>query len=158
MRLGGETWLFDCGEATQHRMMETLVMPSQVRRIFISHLHGDHVFGLPGLLCRLATSLPVGSGDTLLQIVGPPGLRALIRVVIGNSYASLKMGDDRLRLQIHELGGMSALGAAEARTCAGLQLAGHAAAANPNPKPKPKPKPNPKPKPKPKPKPNPPLP
>ena len=109
VRLGGETWLFDCGEATQHRMMETLVMPSQVRRIFISHLHGDHVFGLPGLLCRLATSLPAGSGDTLLQIVGPPGLRAFLRVVIGNSYATLKAGNDRLRLQIHELGGMSAL-------------------------------------------------
>lgn len=109
VRLGGETWLFDCGEATQHRMMETLVMPSQVRRIFISHLHGDHIFGLPGLLCRLATSLPVGSGDTLLQIVGPPGLRAFLRVVIGNSYATLKAGNDRLRLQIHELGGMSAL-------------------------------------------------
>eukprot|EP00964_Phaeocystis_antarctica_P035149 scaffold20054_cov63-Phaeocystis_antarctica.AAC.1 len=109
VRLGGETWLFDCGEGTQHRMMETHVTPSQIRRIFVSHLHGDHIFGLPGLLCNLATSLPVGSGDTLVQIVGPPGLSALLRVVIGNSYATLRAGSDRLRLQIHELGGMRAL-------------------------------------------------
>ena len=109
VRLGGETWLFDCGEGTQHRMMETHVTPSQIRRIFVSHLHGDHIFGLPGLLCNLSTSLPVGSGDTLVQIVGPPGLSALLRVVIGNSYATLRSGSDRLRLQIHELGGMRAL-------------------------------------------------
>ena len=109
VRLGGETWLFDCGEATQHRMMDTHVTPGSIRRIFISHLHGDHVFGLPGLLCNLATSLPVGSGDTLVQVVGPPGLSALLRTVIGNSYATLRAGSDRLLLQIHEIGGMQAL-------------------------------------------------
>jgi len=109
VRLGGETWLFDCGEGTQHRMMETHVTASQIRRIFVSHLHGDHIFGLPGMLCNLATTLPTGSGDTLVQIVGPPGLSALLRTVIGNSYATLRAGSDRLRLQIHELGGMRAL-------------------------------------------------
>ena len=86
LRLGGETWLFDCGEATQHRMMRTHVTPPSVRRIFISHLHGDHIFGLPGLLCNLAAGTSEGSGDTVVQIVGPLGLRTWLRAVLGNSY------------------------------------------------------------------------
>ena len=42
-----QTWLFDCGEATQHTILHTTVRPGRIRRIFITHLHGDHILACP---------------------------------------------------------------------------------------------------------------
>lgn len=66
-----EVWLFDCGEGTQHQILRSEIKISQIRRIFITHLHGDHIFGLMGLLasCGLA-----GSVDRI-DIYGPAGLK-----------------------------------------------------------------------------------
>lgn len=66
----GETWLFDCGEGTQHRVLQAGLRPARLRRIFVTHLHGDHVFGLPGLLCTLNLACdPAG-----VDVYGPDGL------------------------------------------------------------------------------------
>ena len=73
-----ELWLFDCGEATQHRFMTSAVSMGQVTRIFISHLHGDHVFGLPGFLATRG----LGGLRTPLDVYGPPGLRAMLEGVL----------------------------------------------------------------------------
>lgn len=64
-------WLFDCGEATQHQILHTSLKPRKIEKIFITHLHGDHIFGLPGLL----SSRSFLGGDEPLTIYGPPGLK-----------------------------------------------------------------------------------
>ncbi len=66
----GELWLFDCGEGTQHQVMRSDLKISQLTRIFVTHLHGDHIFGLMGLLatCGLA------GNTSRVDIYGPPNL------------------------------------------------------------------------------------
>jgi ribonuclease Z len=63
--------LIDCGEGTQLRLQEAGVGLGRVRHILISHLHGDHYFGLPGLI----TSQALQSRSVPLTVVSPPGLR-----------------------------------------------------------------------------------
>ena len=78
-----ETWLFDCGEATQHQVLRSDVRVSQIRRIFITHLHGDHLYGLLGLLasCGLA-------GDvSRIDLYGPPGLAEYVESGMRYSHA-----------------------------------------------------------------------
>lgn len=77
----GQTWLFDCGEATQHQFMRTDLKPGRLEKIFITHLHGDHIFGLPGLL----TSRSMSSIVTPLTIYGPAGLRTFIETALSIS-------------------------------------------------------------------------
>jgi ribonuclease Z len=71
-----EIWLFDCGEATQHQFLKTDLKISQITRIFITHMHGDHIFGLMGLL---ATCSLAGKGQEI-NIYGPDGLVEYLRV------------------------------------------------------------------------------
>lgn len=81
----GETWLFDCGEGTQHQLQRTPIKISQISRIFITHLHGDHLFGLMGLLatCGLA-----GQGQEI-HVYGPDGLEEYVRVCARISRTTL---------------------------------------------------------------------
>ncbi|MEO1518399.1 MAG: ribonuclease Z [Bacteroidota bacterium] len=74
LRLDNHSYLIDCGEGTQMRLMQYKLRKSRVNQIFISHLHGDHVYGLIGLL----TSLNLAGRQTPLQLFGPQGLQELI--------------------------------------------------------------------------------
>ncbi len=65
-------WLWDCGEGTQQQIQKTSLKLSKLEKIFISHLHGDHVFGLPGLLA--SRGLRSGKNQQKVQIFGPEGL------------------------------------------------------------------------------------
>ncbi|MGE6629415.1 ribonuclease Z [Bacillus sp. NPDC077027] len=67
-------WLFDCGEATQHQILHTNIKPRKIEKIFITHMHGDHVYGLPGLLG--SRSFQGGEGE--LTVYGPSGIKAYV--------------------------------------------------------------------------------
>lgn len=82
----GATWLFDCGEATQHQILYTAIRPRRLEKIFITHLHGDHIFGLPGLL----GSRSFQGGTTELTLYGPKGIREFIETSLTVSYTRLK--------------------------------------------------------------------
>lgn len=71
----GEIFLFDCGEATQIQFRRAGLKPGKLRYIFISHFHGDHLFGLPGLL----TSLKMLGCQQEIHLFGPAGLASYIR-------------------------------------------------------------------------------
>lgn len=71
----GEVWLFDCGEGTQHQLLRSDLRISQITRIFITHMHGDHIFGLMGLL---ATCGMAGHARRI-DLYGPRGLQEYVR-------------------------------------------------------------------------------
>ncbi|WEV37840.1 ribonuclease Z [Lactobacillus sp. ESL0677] len=73
-----EIWLFDVGEATQHQILRTNIRLRKVTKIFISHNHGDHIFGLPGLLATRSFQGDVGP----LTIYGPSGLEQFVRTAL----------------------------------------------------------------------------
>ena len=70
-----ELWLFDCGEGTQHQVLRSELKVSQLTRIFVTHMHGDHIFGLMGLLasCGLAGNVEH------VDIYGPPDLEEYLK-------------------------------------------------------------------------------
>ncbi|KRF63417.1 ribonuclease Z [Bacillus sp. Soil768D1] len=82
----GTVWLFDCGEATQHQILKTAVKPRKIEKIFITHLHGDHIFGLPGLL----SSRSFQGGVEKLTVYGPKGIDAYITTSLQVSGTHLK--------------------------------------------------------------------
>ncbi|MCP9838133.1 ribonuclease Z [Cyanobium sp. N.Huapi 1H5] len=76
-----ELWLFDCGEGTQHQFLRSDLRVSQLRRIFVTHMHGDHVFGLPGLLA----SLGLAGSCAGIDLYGPDPLRDYLEGVMRTS-------------------------------------------------------------------------
>lgn len=76
----GVWWLFDCGEGTQHQVLRSPLKLSRLERIFITHLHGDHIFGLPGLLASRSLG---DSADEPLTIHGPTGIRRFVENALG---------------------------------------------------------------------------
>lgn len=81
-----EIWLFDCGEATQHQILHTTLKPRKVSKIFITHLHGDHIFGLPGFLSSRAFQ----GGDDTLTIYGPKGIKQFVLTTLKVTKTHLK--------------------------------------------------------------------
>ncbi len=69
-----QPYLIDCGEGAQIRLQEYYTKIQRIHYIFISHLHGDHIYGLPGLL----SSYTLGRRTASLSIYGPQGLRQWI--------------------------------------------------------------------------------
>jgi ribonuclease Z len=87
-------YLIDCGEGTQVQLDKWAIRKMKIRQIFISHLHGDHIFGLPGLV----TSFGLLGRDKALDLYGPFGLEKWLRNCLDQSYSHLPYP-----LHIHEL-------------------------------------------------------
>ncbi|KAG2042277.1 beta-lactamase-like protein [Suillus americanus] len=111
LRLNSDVWLFDCGEATQHQVQRSKVKMGKIEKIFITHTHGDHIFGLLPLLASMLN----GAGGTAdgvedprihmaqnspdpIEIYGPFGTRAYVRN--GLKYTHTLLGAPYV---VHEL-------------------------------------------------------
>lgn len=90
LSIENESFLIDCGEGTQYRLLEQKVKSSRIRHIFISHLHGDHYFGLIGLL----SSWSMNQRKEDLTIFAPRGLDEILT-------AQFKHSDTRLHYKIN---------------------------------------------------------
>ncbi|MFN6737167.1 ribonuclease Z [Enterococcus gallinarum] len=78
-------WLFDCGEGTQMQILHSTIRPRKIEKIFITHLHGDHIYGLPGLI----SSRSFQGGASPLEIYGPIGIEEFVRTVLRISQTKL---------------------------------------------------------------------
>ncbi|WP_214827274.1 ribonuclease Z [Exiguobacterium sp. s26] len=78
LTLAKQTWLIDCGEATQHQMLHTKVKPRKVSAVWVTHLHGDHVFGLPGFLSTRSAL----DGSSPLTLYGPKGIKKWLELTM----------------------------------------------------------------------------
>lgn len=98
--LDGNNYLVDCGEGTQIQLINYKIRRSKISHIFISHLHGDHYFGLIGLI----NSLSLLSHQQELHVFGPAQLKEIIEL-------QLKVADTTLcyPLHIHTIDGPATL-------------------------------------------------
>lgn len=78
-------WLFDCGEGTQHQIQRAGLSLKAIERLFITHLHGDHCFGLFGLLGTRSLQ----NVSAPLVVYGPKGIKRLLETVISLSQMRL---------------------------------------------------------------------
>lgn len=83
----GEVMLFDCGEGTQRQLIYARVSPMKISKIFLTHYHGDHILGLPGLL----QSMNFRGRDTKLTIYGPKGLNMLKEAIFNLGYCKIEL-------------------------------------------------------------------
>jgi len=117
LRLGGRVYLFDCGEGTQRQFLNCNVKPSHIDSIFISHMHGDHVFGLPAMVVHRAMAKAQQNNDSTssnpnrktkneslqdrIRIYGPPGLFNYLAMSL--QLAKVSMKNKGLDIEVFEL-------------------------------------------------------
>eukprot|EP00048_Salpingoeca_helianthica_P018160 m.241048 g.241048 ORF g.241048 m.241048 type:complete len:400 (+) comp23900_c0_seq1:113-1312(+) len=99
LRMDGVTWLFDCGDCAQGQLQKSTLTSANITRMFITHMHGDHCFGLPGMLCNIASSTAAKEQKEPVVLVGPQGLRDYVRVTMGSTFC--RLGD--FKFVVHEL-------------------------------------------------------
>jgi ribonuclease Z len=96
LKYKAEGLLFDCGEGTQRQMKIAGIPLSKVTRIFITHWHGDHVIGLPGLLFSLGLTIYNYAGT--IEIYGPAGTKERL----GHVFSAFEYAKN-INLKVHEV-------------------------------------------------------
>ena len=94
LKYKAETMLFDCGEGTQKQFRKAGISPMSVKRIFITHWHGDHILGLPGLL----QTLVLNGYDKEMGIYGPKGSKDYMQKILG---MFVHVGE--IKVSVHEV-------------------------------------------------------
>jgi len=103
LRMEGSTYLFDCGEGAQSQILRSPRLSfASIDKIFVTHMHGDHVFGLPGLLASVTNakkeSRQAGKEQPPIDIYGPQGLGEYLNVMgMTNTF------ETKPRFNLHEL-------------------------------------------------------
>ncbi len=96
LEINNRCFLIDCGEGTQRQMRKYKIGFSKINHIFISHLHGDHFFGLIGLI----STYGILNREKELHIYGPKGMQEVIQLLLKTSGSHVKYN-----LIFHELTG-----------------------------------------------------
>ncbi|MBW2977269.1 ribonuclease Z [Candidatus Woesearchaeota archaeon] len=91
---GSEGILFDCGEGTQRQLKIAGIKPTKITKVLISHWHGDHVLGLPGLISTLGLS----EYEKTLRIYGPKGTKEFI-----NHIYKASIFEQRIKIEVIEV-------------------------------------------------------
>ncbi len=100
LKINNDMYMIDCGEGAQFQLSKYAVKRNLIKAIFISHLHGDHIFGLPGVI----TSFMHYSRTSPLKIIGPIGLKKFIDTCLEVSESYLKFD-----LEVIEIDGTKSL-------------------------------------------------
>ena len=82
IKRGGEIILFDCGEGTQRQLQKSKISYMQIKKIFITHYHGDHFLGLPGVI----QTFQLNDREEPLHVYGPKGIGKIVSDVIHLGY------------------------------------------------------------------------
>lgn len=97
LRYDSELFLIDCGEGAQMRMSDYKIKRNRISTVFISHFHGDHLYGLPGVI----TSMNLSSRKLPLRIIGPVGLKKYLDVIfeIGEVVMNFPLTIEEINVQ-----------------------------------------------------------
>ncbi|CEG38323.1 ribonuclease z [Plasmopara halstedii] len=106
LRLTRSNWMFDCGEGSLRQLIKSTVRVPLTTKFFISHLHGDHLYGLPGILCTLDNHnaeykdpLTKVKVSRPIDVYGPLGLFSYLNTAFSTSSTRLS----NLKITVHEL-------------------------------------------------------
>lgn len=96
LRRDGDVMVFDAGEGSQTLLQQSTVTATKISRVFVTHAHGDHTFGLIGLLCMVGQECDRSGAP--IDVYGPDGLRAFLR-----ASAQLSVSRIVAPYRVHEL-------------------------------------------------------
>ncbi len=101
LEINGRMFLIDCGEGTQVQLRKNKIKFSRISHVFISHLHGDHLYGLVGLI----STFMLLNRTADLHIIGPKGIKEIILIQLkySNSYTGYNLYFKELDSQQSEI-------------------------------------------------------